>query len=277
MRIAILGASGHVATNLIWGLTGHHTVIPFSRKNKGYDDFYEGTYDVIINCVGFGNPTDVENAGYGLFRVTEQYDEMCLRYLRIVPETKYIYISSGAVYGNLDVNNMTPQSCYQLSKLYTEAKHRSLQDYNNIIDIRLFSFFSRFANLDDTFFMTQLVKAVRDGSTFVTDNQPMMRDYIHPKDLTMLVEKIITRQTPMNRTFDAYSLRRIEKQAILNYFKSEYNLKVEIVKHYKGFSTANRSDFYSIDYDGEDIHYVPRYESIDTIKEESGAILHGET
>ena len=294
MKIALLGSSGHVANNIYRLLRDDNEIYEFSREpiedpmpensihahkyfRYPYDHLEHFEYDAIINCVGFGNPAKVEKAGFEIFDVTDGYDYQCLQYLKNVnPKTKYIYFSSGAVYNPIDVNRMTPQTFYQISKLTAEARHRSLPEFN-IIDIRLFSFFSRYANLDDSFFLNKIVKCVKEDSIFLTDHKPMVRDYIHPKDLAMLIRKIMKVGYPINRTFDTYSLRRIDKQQILNYFEKEHNLDVEYLKNYKGFSTANKADYYSTDYDGEDIHFCPMYESIDTIKEETEAILNEQT
>src|SRR4030067_3050405 len=106
MKIAIMGATGHVGRNLTENLLGHE-LYPFSRtKFYSYDFFDSNEYYAIINCVGFGNPADIEKAGSELFFATEKYDGLALKYLEKYPLTKYIFISSGVVHSPLDANNI---------------------------------------------------------------------------------------------------------------------------------------------------------------------------
>jgi hypothetical protein len=37
--------------------------------------------------------------GSDIFKITEKYDDMVLEYLKLHKETKYFFLSSGAVYG----------------------------------------------------------------------------------------------------------------------------------------------------------------------------------
>ena len=235
-----------------------------------YGVFSGYKYDAIINCVGFGNPASVEKAGVELLTVTEKYDNMCIDYLKEHPSTKYVYISSGVVN-----NKLNPKNLYQLSKVYTEAKHRALPNLN-IIDIRLFSFFTRFSNLDDSFFMSQLVKSIIDKSDFVTDESIMWRDYINPKDLYALI-KLSLEEDKINGWFNTFSLKPIEKFEILEYFQSKYNLRVKFVDKHAGFSSSNDNMYYAKGVDGVHPKYKPTYTSLDTIKEESEILLNGKT
>ena len=54
---------------------------------------------MIINFVGIGDPTKVQKLGNAIFNITEKYDNMALDYIKKNTKTKYIFLSSGAVYG----------------------------------------------------------------------------------------------------------------------------------------------------------------------------------
>jgi hypothetical protein len=284
MNIALLGVTGHVARNLEAFFKEKNKIYRFSREPiddampansiyadkyfiHPYSDLQYYDFDVIINCVGFGNPADVEKAGIEILSVTNQYDDMCLQYLEYYPETKYVYISSGVASNPLDTKNL-----YQLSKVYTEAKHRAMPDFN-IIDIRLYSFFTRYSNLNASFFMSQLVKAVRDKTEFVTDESIMWRDYINPYDLYNLVQTCLN-QKKFNGYVETYSLSPIEKFEILEYFKDTYNVRIKYLEHHEGFSSANDPCYYS---KGKSSirGFKPKYDSLSTIIEETEGILLG--
>jgi nucleoside-diphosphate-sugar epimerase len=76
-------------------------------------------YDIIINFVGIGDPEKAQKMGSDIFKITEKYDDMVLEYLKLHKETKYFFLSSGAVYGGnyqkpvdentvatIDINNL---------------------------------------------------------------------------------------------------------------------------------------------------------------------------
>ena len=175
MRIAILGANSQIAKDLLLSFSKKkkYEFSLFVRKaellkkwinNKNlnescqvqeYSNFNNNQkYDVIINFVGIGDPAKVQEMGNNIFKITEQYDEIVLEYLKCNKETKYIFLSSGAVYGGdykdpvnkdtlatIDINNLAVTDWYAIAKLYVEARHRSLPDLS-IIDVRVFNYFS---------------------------------------------------------------------------------------------------------------------------------------
>ena len=121
MKIAILGSSSQIAKDLIISfhektefdcflfsrnirkvknnLNQEHRNIKY--KNLHYDSFStKEKYDVIINFVSIVNPTFDEKLGSKIFEVAEKYDNIALNYLKEHPRTQYIFLSSGAVYGD---------------------------------------------------------------------------------------------------------------------------------------------------------------------------------
>jgi nucleoside-diphosphate-sugar epimerase len=281
-KIAIMGASGHVAKNVYYQLRDNNKIYQFSREEIGdpqggyfyypysyfldYDD-----YDIIINCVGHGNPADIEKAGADLFFITEKYDNMAIDYLREHPSTKYIFISSGVVHNDYDIYK---PNFYLMSKLNAEAKHRALLDLN-IIDIRLYSFFTRFINLDAKFFMAALIKSIKTGTEFVLDESIMVRDYINPQDLTTLIS-ICVKQNFINDALDIYSLNPVEKYEIVKYFQEKYHLKLKWVDFMNSFSSVGKNIYRineKLKMKASNLGYVPKFSSMDTIREESKYLL----
>ena len=139
---------------------------------------------------------------------------MTLNYLNNYPETKLINFSSGIVYGKkydfpiIEKNQNTKkfkriESEYFLSKINSEKKHRKLK-HLNIIDFRLFSFFSRYMNLNFKFFMSEVVKSLIENKILITNESDFFRDYIHPKDPFSFLKKCIEKNT-INDAFDLYS------------------------------------------------------------------------
>jgi nucleoside-diphosphate-sugar epimerase len=288
-KICILGATSHVAQGLIYYLKNNkqYELYLFSRipininwegnniKKDFIDNFNNYDYDVIINCVYDNNS----------FFISEKYDNLIIEKLIKKPETIYINFSSGAVYGKdfskevnsftqstIDMNNLNKTDNYYINKIYMEMKHRSFH-YLNIVDIRLFSYFSRFISLDSNYFLTEITRCIKDNKEFITDFKDMVRDYIDPYDLFQLIECCINNKK-INSTFDTYSLSPVSKSFLLEVFEKEYKLKI-INKEgiqYKS-NTGNKNVYYSINNKAEVLGYFPKFSSKETILNEIEHIL----
>lgn len=296
-KIAILGSTGHIAKSLIdIFCQKKYELFLFSRNPekvdefmKNYDKSYHNClinwfdaygYDVIINCIGIGNPAKIDVSVFGL---TEGYDNLILTYLRSHPKTLYVNLSSGAVYGGewrlpvnelsyvtLNMNNVIDKDFYGIAKLYSEAKHRALSQFN-IVDLRIFGYFSRFIDLDYQYFMCDVIKCVKNKEPIETSPDNIYRDYVNPIDLFNLVEKCIE-QKKINDVFDVYSVKPVSKLEILAHFVDEYELKYTIGDVLTS-ATGNKTNYFSNNKKAERIGYIPRYTSLDTIKEETKYLL----
>ena len=304
-KIAILGATGHIAKNLISNFkeSGKFTLFLFARSNGKLDNFLKiinygekikkidlfnfntEKYDAIINCIGIGGPKKLKNTGPEIFRLTEYFDNFILDYLKDNSNCIYINFSSGVAYGvdfsipaenkklcEINVNNICSNDNYGIVKLYSEAKHRSCKNFN-IVDLRVFAFFSRFIDLKSKYFITELISCIKTKKELTTNNNNIVRDYIHPKDLFNLINICID-VGEINDVFDVYSLKPITKFEILDYFKKNYDLVYKIEKGIFGENaTGIKDNYYSINKKAEKIGYIPKYSSIESIVQETKEIL----
>jgi len=304
-KIAILGATGHIAKSLIYNFKklDNYNLYLFARSTEklenflkiiNYDEkiekidlknFNNEKYDIIINCIGIGGPGKLENIGQEIFRITEYFDNLILNYLENKKNCKYINFSSGAVYGSdfsnpvdhlkcfkINVNNICNKDNYGIVKLYSEVKHRAYDRFN-IIDLRVFNFFSRFIDQSTKYLITEIISCIKKGVEFETDENNIIRDYIHPLDLFNLVCIFIdTKGT--NDAFDTYSLKPITKFEILNYFAKEYGLIYKVKSDVMQFSKAGvKRSYYSLNKKAESFGYAPKFSSIDSIAQETKEIL----
>ena len=306
-KVALLGATSHVAKNLVAGMASKHQLSLFARStekvaeflssqgiNKGttevlvLDSFGEQAtpLDAVINCVGFGTPEKVRSQGADIFAVTERYDNLILGYLARHPSTVYVNFSSGAVYGTdsqqpvdrnaefrLRLDSITVADAYRIAKLGSEAKHRSWVG-RSIIDLRLFSFFSRHIDVTSSYLVTEMVRAIQHGVEFVTNDVEIVRDYVHPDDLCDLVSRCV-QSKGINRPFDVYSSRPCRKSEIIRAFQERFGLKVRMVEEpVKVSPTGVKSCYSSNNHEAEAaLGYVPRHSSLDSLLDEAGALL----
>jgi nucleoside-diphosphate-sugar epimerase len=304
-RIAILGATGHIAKGLIVNFdeSREYELSLFARncshvrvflETQGcrdcsiFDDFSklsQGRFDVVLNCIVNRDPAD-PTRGFDdtLFTTMEYYDNLILDYLRENPNCRYINFSSGAVYGGtfespvteetqaiIPINRLTPIDYYQAVKLYSETKHRALSEMN-IVDIRIFSYFSRFLDVNSRFLLAKMISCVKQGKVFETDAIDIYRDFTHPKDLFQLVE--ICLKNPINRTFDLYSAKPASKFELIRRFETDFGLKCRIIENkIQNVKTGIKPVYYSNDRSAAKFGYVPEFTAIEAVLQETKKML----
>ena len=305
MRIAILGATSHIAKGLFYNFKqkGNCELFLFARSIdrlreflksiecgenfhlKGFDELNKERYDVIINCIGISTASDFKERVSSYFRLTEQFDNLVLDYLNEHPDTLYINFSSGAAYGTdfsvpadestfskWNINHISEADYYGIAKLNSEAKHRALKGLN-IVDLRVFGYFSRFIDLQSRFLLTEIISCTKEGKEFITGPDNIFRDYVHPKDLFELLDKCIERHR-LNDVFDVYSLKPVSKFEILEYFQKEYGLEYIInIGFASSSATGSKDNYYSINKRAREIRYIPQFTSLDSIVQETVAMF----
>jgi len=298
MRIAILGATSQIAQDLILSFSKnqHYDFSLFGRNiellekwinSENLSDKYQvqeysefgnhQKYDVIINFVGIGDPAKAQKMGSDIFKVTEQYDDMALEYLKQYKKTKYIFLSSGAVYGGnyqdpvdkdtvatIDINNLKSTDWYALAKLYAEAKHRSLSDLS-IIDVRVFNYFSHRQNMDSRFLITDVVRAIKNKEVFKTSADNIVRDFVTPPDFYGLIRAIIDSES-INAALDCYTKSPVSKFDLLYNLKNKFGLNYEVDNSIKMTNaTGVKKKYYSKYMLAEKVNYTPHNSSLSGI------------
>jgi nucleoside-diphosphate-sugar epimerase len=218
--------------------------------------------------------------GSDIFKVTEQYDDMALEYLKQHKKTKYIFLSSGAVYGGnyqepvnkdtiakIDINNLKSTDWYTLAKLYAEAKHRSLSDLS-IVDVRVFNYFSHRQNMNARFLITDVVRAIKNKEVFKTSSDNIVRDFITPSDFYHLIQAVID-YNPINIVLDCYTNSPVSKFDLLFEFKNKFGLNYEIDNSADIVNaTGAKLNYYSINNEAKNIGYNPKNTSLEGIIQE---------
>jgi len=305
MKIAILGATSHIAKNLIYYFyrDPKYELSLFARNKKavyefikscndvavpcviGFEEFISGNYDAVINCIGVGDPAKLKNVGDKIFRLTEYFDNLVIDYLLSHKNVAYINFSSGAVYGTafdsginrnsfatIDVNNITSADYYRIAKLNAEAKHRAMPDLC-IVDLRIFSFFSRFIDLDSGFLLCEMVRCVKDHAIFHTNSVDIIRDYVSPNDLFALVE-LCFEKMPLNCVLDVYSAKPVRKSELIKLFSEIFGLAIQIEEEDNSSPTGIKVSYFSKNYEARRVlTYVPAKSSIQTVQEEAKHLM----
>jgi nucleoside-diphosphate-sugar epimerase len=306
MKIAILGATSEIAKDLILSFSAYdeHELVLFARRPKevmqwlsianlsnkhaiyDFESFHHvADLDAIINFVGAGDPSKAIALGNSILEITEKYDYLVLDYLKENPRCKYIFISSGAVYGqsfvdpvyentevprsvNLDIRNF-----YAIAKLRAEERHRALTNFN-ITDLRIFSYFSHTQNPKSRFFMSDVVNALKNRETLVTSSEDIVRDYLSSSDFYQIIEKILY-AFEVNMPIDCYSRSPVSKFKILSTLGDNLRLDYKIEdRENEPNPISSKKNYYSLKRDAEKIKYVPTLSSLELITQEINKYLN---
>ena len=251
MKLAILGATGQIGRSLALAYASRHNVTLFARRpavsaqfaaerglivaTEPYESFSEQRFDLIINAVGDGVPGLIRQAGADIFAVTAAFDELCMAALERHPETFYVFLSTGAIFGPdyrealadhptlpIRLNAVDPGQFYPLAKRIAELRHRA-RPARRIADIRIFGFVSPEIDLESDFLVAQALKAAVRGDAFLTTSQDVPRDYVGPQDLVGLIDAFVAAGGP-NGACDILSAAPTSKLRLLEALKSHYGL-----------------------------------------------------
>jgi nucleoside-diphosphate-sugar epimerase len=291
MRLAILGASSHIAKDLVSSIAAYGTYqcTLFVRAPEALDSElrtiterkgfavsdYAGfssscQFDAVINFVGVGDPARAVQMGKEIFTVTDQYDNLALNYLRSHPTCRYIYMSSGAAYGSnftapvteassaeFPINGLRPQDWYGAAKFQAECRHRALPDAA-IVDVRVFSYFSHRQAPAARFFLSDILRALHDGSVLEVAPDDMLRDYLTPADFFQLIDRIL-QAPPCNTVVDCYSRAPVGKFELLAALQDAFGLQHSIVgDQARVNATGPKAHYYSHNRRAEQLFgYVP--------------------
>lgn len=305
--VAFVGGGSQIAKDLIlaWAAEGRTGMQLYVRdleaaeawlKAKGlrgsctaslHSDYGREDHDAVINFVGPGFPQHTADAGASVFDLTLQFDDMVLRGLRQRPDRRYIFLSSGAVYGSagfqepagagtmacVPVNAVTPKDYYGVAKLHAEARHRA-QARLAITDLRVFNYFTRTQDLASRTFITDMLRAARDGAVFQASPDYIVRDYLHPQDFRRLVDCVLA-APPRNEALDCYTRQPVDKPTLLEAMRKEFGLQhvLTAAADVPVNATGLKPYYYSLNRKAAEIGYEPAYTALEGLLIESRAAL----
>jgi len=305
--IAIVGASSQIAKDLIrsFAVVGRSALLLYVRNLDttkawvaeqnleavctvhGYEAYGELSHDVVINFVGVGDPRRAAEMGASIFEITSSFDDMVLTDLARNPERRYLFISSGAAYGNafaepvtastqasVAINNIQPQDYYATAKLHAEVRHRARSNLA-IIDLRVFNMFSSTQTIESRFLITDIVRAIRDQRTLQTTAEYVVRDFMHPDDFHRFVECLLA-APPANCAVDCYSREPIDKPALLKAMAEHFGLCYEFVGDTSARVnvTGTMPHYYFLNRKAAEFVYQTAWSSPDCILAATSAILN---
>jgi nucleoside-diphosphate-sugar epimerase len=269
--IAVLGATGYVGRSIGRLLADEgHPIAMFARNPGKLSDqawpqgvelrdlaaFHAADFSLVINAIGAGDPGRVRSLGAEILDITAFWDRRVLETMG--PQTRYVFLSSGAVYGtrydqpvnadseiSLPVNFLDRVPPYTMAKLQAEMRHR-LARSRAILDLRIFGYADPSIDLSGSFFLAELVRSIRDRKVFVTSFDDIVRDYSGVRELRALIGDWESAGAP-NCPLDLYTTSPASKHDLLRLFKARYHLQIDYVAE-TGSNPTGSKRFYASAY-----------------------------
>lgn len=253
MKIAVIGCTGQIGRCLVGAFAANHDLMLYARRPeamqawlKDHDfraevfdlvDFPSGNFDLIINAIGDGVPGKIRAAGAQILETTENFDGLCLDHLDRNPDTAYIFLSTGRIYGEEYEAARQPDPAplplelladhpYSLAKLQAEQRHRN-RPHQRIADIRVFGFVSDEIGLDDDFLIAQIYRALVDKTDFITRPHDFVRDFVGLNDLAEFTNRLISADVP-NGAYDLCSAGPTTKFELLEALAETFGLRYRV-------------------------------------------------
>lgn len=305
MRLAFLGATSQIARDLVAHMMpGPHELALYARSPQRVHDWlavcggtgrcdvapiadfeHAAAFDAVINFVGVSDPARAAAMGATIMEVTRRHDDMVLAHLARHPACRYLFLSSGAVYGGsfdapvddtsvatLPVNDIRPHHWYGIAKLAAECVHRCLPEHA-IVDLRVFSYFSRNQDLAGRLLMADAMRAILAGTVLRTSDDVAVRDYIHPSDLHRLVEVVLAAPR-MNTALDVCSQAPIDKRPLLAALRDAFGLRYESTPAAASVNaTGAKRHYHSLSRRAAALGWAPEHDSLAGILLEAQALL----
>ncbi len=308
MKIAIFGSTSKIAKDLIISFSNDqkntYSFVLFSRRkedvimwmsvnnigrkflSKNYSEFNQNSkFDAIINFIGVGDPGKASLIGKQIFDITLKFDDIIIKYLKKHAHCKYLFLSSGAVFGEdfskpvdenslakISINSLSSKNWYGISKLYVECRHRAMT-YLPILDIRVFNYFSSSQDIESGYFITDIIRAIRDDTLLNTSSDRIVRDYLHPSDFYLLVKCLLS-SSEENAVIDCYTKSPIDNLSLLEAMRRIYGLKYKMVKSFVPINaTGEKLNYYSLNTIASNFGYLPNLTSLEGVMIEANKML----
>lgn len=299
MHLAILGATSQIAKDTILSLSRTNWDLSlFARRpeavalwlsSAGEPNRYPvhdldrfGTdivFDAILNFIGVGDPAKTALLGSQIFEITLSYDGKVVDYLNHHRNCRYLFLSSGAIFGThlnkpvddasiatVAINDLGTQDWYGLAKLCAECRHRSLT-HLSITDLRVFGYVGPHMDVSMRFFIADIIRSLQTGNLLITSPRNFVRDYIGVSDFTQLIFCIL-RSPATNSAIDCYTKAPVDKFSLLQKMTETFGLSYEVRDDAKTVdATGIKLNYFSRSRRAEKFGYLPQKDSLQTVSE----------
>lgn len=303
MKIAVLGASGQIAKDYISHLSNQsdYQITAFVRKQsinrsiamfgpnvnvRTYSDLEnQGIFDLVVNCVGVGNPSHANLTDKSLVQTAKHFDALALKIAQRSSGTKYIFLSSGVAYGHdyetpvtsetiprniFDPTN--PLDNYARVKFEIEELHRKMAD-QCIYDVRIFGYFTRTMDINSEFLIAKIAHSIVNNYSFTTGADSIVRDYSNGRDFALMVDAIL-KAPGRNMALDFYTKDPVEKFKLLEAVSEKFDLSYKIVSDaFLKSPTGMKPNYFSKNYVAQELGFIPPNSALENVLSELDLLI----
>jgi len=198
MKIALLGGNGYIGSSLYRSLSKNHSVDSYDlclfgqdlgySKKVNYRDVNLSEYDYIVLL---SNHSSVQMAEFSPYQAWDNNVEGLKDILlKLHPEQKLIYISSGSVYGNNpklnneNVINWEPVNHYDLTKIVMDVvASKAISEGKQVVGLRLGTVNGHSENLRGDLMVNMMVHSARENGVINLSNGDFYRPILGMRDL----------------------------------------------------------------------------------------------
>jgi len=289
--IAVLGATGYLGRSLSRVLAQQRRSLVLFARNiatfaelewpsnvelRALSSFHGGEFELVINAIGAGDPTRVGSMDVEILELTNFWDQLVLATMS--PRTRYVFLSSGAIYNTrfdqpmdadskmiLPVNRLETVPPYTIAKLYAEAYHRHARA-RSILDIRIFGYADVAIRTDGKFFLAELTRSLVERRIFVTSPHDMIRDYAGVSELLALIQCWENAGAP-NRALDLYTRAPVGKFALLDAVAQRFGLDIRKSAEINPGPTGTKTVYTSAFRAAAELGYDPQRTALEVVLE----------
>jgi dTDP-glucose 4,6-dehydratase/UDP-glucose 4-epimerase len=222
MKILVIGSFGFIGSSLKLALSEKHEVYGadiFNDNSKNYtlvknpesfvNHIKENKYDLVINCSGSASVQISFNSPFDDYNLNVNNVLLHLNSIKeYAPKTKYLLLSSAAVYGNPNVfpicenNFVAPISPYGYHKLAAENLCKEFNDIFNVqtLIVRIFSAYG--PGLKKQLFWDLHQKCLISDKVELFGTGDETRDFIFIDDLVEAIKLLIINSSFENETYN---------------------------------------------------------------------------
>lgn len=235
-KIGVLGASGLIAREVISELVVRgYEVTRFSRTSstrigfQSYEHLLESSdLGAIVNLIGghSKNSDDIE------LDQVHSIDALACEWSQAFGRP-YVYISSGAVFGNGNPGPVPVDKPfgrekgvdpYTGGKLSAERRHSELREKGaRISDVRMFSYAGPTFVQEGNYFLSLALRAAKDNQILYASGSEFVRDYVGARELVSAISNLV--QLEEGIKFNLFSEQAATRKQILELFQQRLGLR----------------------------------------------------
>jgi len=111
------------------------------------------------------------------------------------------------------------------------------------------------------FFISDMIRAIKNNEIFLTSTQNIARDYIGPLEFFQIIRAVL-HYSPMNDVIDCYTLAPIEKIQLLNIMTLKFGLQYKFQEDFESINaTGVKKNYYSLNHRAALYGYKPTRDS----------------